>query len=157
MEDETGIKSFRFTHLPLPSEEIKLLISADLSAYLKSDACGGIDSIGFRIFLGNKCLQSASVLFSVNSSDKTTQVIHCRRRLWCQYFIFSSWCNGNSTRKASVLNLCQVCGPLRSSHWPSKLRREDSVTQTLPPPVDQPPLSPPINWVLLLLLHKAWK
>lgn len=34
IEDETGIKSFRFTHLPLLSEEIKLLIIVDLSTYV---------------------------------------------------------------------------------------------------------------------------
>lgn len=36
MEDETGIKRLRFTHLPLPSEEIKLLNSVDLPAYVSN-------------------------------------------------------------------------------------------------------------------------
>lgn len=114
---------------------------------LKSDGFGGFDSIGSLIFLGNKCLQSTTVLVSVNTSDNTAEMFHCRLRLWRQYFKFSSLWNRNSVRKASVLNLC---GPLSFWPWPPDLRGEDSVTSTLPPLVDRPSLSPPINGVLLL-------
>lgn len=91
-EDETGLKSFKSTRLPLLSEEIKLLIIADIFTY----------------FWNLMALVILILLEFLLCSDCTTEMIHCRRRLWHQYFKFLSLCDEKSARKASVLNLCQV-------------------------------------------------
>lgn len=53
-----------------PSEEMRCLMIADLSAYVGNlMPSAGIDSIGFLIFLGNNCVQS---------SDEPNATIHRR-------------------------------------------------------------------------------
>lgn len=97
MEGETGVKRLRFTHLPLPSEEIKLLNSVDLPTYVWNlmvfIVLDFLFSWGINVF---RALPSSSPLIVVIRPLKWFSA-----DVDCQYFTFSSWWDRNSARTSA--------------------------------------------------------